>query len=219
MMDQFGATECSEEYLYDEDCSGEFYVDGLDYCTYDTSYDNCTGETYYCNATFSVSGSEYSCDCFTDEGAECMAYVEQLGGDICEELEQVDQDCSQMFQLDGLDYCFYTAGYNNCTGNTTYCDASFSVDGQQYSCDCASDECDDMMDQFGATVCGEETQYDQDCSEMFQVDGLDYCTYDASYDNCTGETFYCNATFSVSGTEYSCDCETDDGAECMAYVE
>lgn len=45
--------ECYEEH-HDLDCSSYFFIEGMNGCMYDESYDMCNEEQLDCNATFGV---------------------------------------------------------------------------------------------------------------------------------------------------------------------
>jgi hypothetical protein len=52
---------------------------------------------------------------------------------------------------------------------------------------------------------------------MVNITDFDYCYYEQVVDNCTGVQEYCNATLSVAGETYNCDC-LDNATDCYYLV-
>jgi hypothetical protein len=192
-------------------------LDGLEYCFYNTAYDNCTGETEYCWASFSVDGTVYDCDCMTDEGAQCAEIVESLGGEVADDDEDDEEYCElydgphDCAEIDSsLDWCHYDLTYNNCTGDLTFCSIEFSLEGEEYN-----GECQDFASWFDLTdfdfsgdfdfddsddeeECETTCEEEYSCSELY---GLDYCMMQDCYDECAGEQS-CSASWTYDGRDY-----------------
>jgi hypothetical protein len=109
-----------------------------------------------------------------------------------------------MFNADGLEECWYESYADSC--GDSWCNASLLYAGEWYN-----DTCENLETAFSDylsndTNC-EEIVSSGDCSVFFDDANLEYCWYNSTFDSCTGEEYWCNATAYYGGEWYNDTCD------------
>jgi hypothetical protein len=192
--------DCLEEFSEQAESLGL----NLQYCSFNSTYDDCTGSEIWCNATVMVDNTWYNDTC---DFLEIMFEMESDWESDCIVYEV--EDCmADMMEIEGIEYCMYSAEYDECTGEDYGCNAEVMVSGQWFN-----DTCDAVMEMFGVSeedfysdeewYSDREDSYTDECIHETETscgleDFLEHCVIFAGYDACADEEI-CNVEWFVDG--------------------
>jgi len=176
-----------------EDVEG---IEGVESCNVIYGYDTCNETQTSCWIDAYVYGELIS--------GECDAVMAQFGNQTCDPIS-MSGDCldeETLEEIDGITYCNYQSTYYPCEDHEE-CFVNVVVNGVEDSGDCH-----EVRHKWSSNQSCEEAD-GGDCMYMFEgIEGIEYCHYNSSFDSCTQEDLFCNATVKTTeGIWYNDTCQ------------
>lgn len=186
------------------------FIDGLQWCNYNSTWDACTGEEISCNATARYHNETIN--------GTCTDMLDYFGIDMSEGDDECvwedEGDCMEMVGefIEGIESCSYWYVYDECTGEDISCDVSAFINGEwiENTCDWFEENYELPSEDDD---CVEWETYD--CMDMIPeefMDSVTSCTYDSAYNYCDDYEMECWATVEMNGVylEDTCDGMMDE---------